>query len=188
MPFGGEYSTFIAAGVALVALLVLLATGKRLRQLLEKFRVRRAIKRLGVDVISKMVIPDGMDGHVFIEHVVLNPDHVLVVSVRRYPGAIFAGDNMDMWAQVTDGGSFKFPNPMHEIQAAILAVKSHMPTVDVKGVILFDRDSTFPKGKPPGVIHINEIAKQKRSARRDDVPDLVREAWNKLLALKSSAA
>ncbi|MDX1434986.1 MAG: nuclease-related domain-containing protein [Gammaproteobacteria bacterium] len=183
-----DYDTLIAAGIALGILLLLVLIGFWLRHFLEKYRIKRAIRRLGEDVISNVVIADGVEGHVFIEHVVLTPAHMLVVSVRRYPGAIFAANNMDMWAQVTDGGSFKFPNPLHEIQSAILAVKGHLPGIDVKGVIVFDRDSTFPKGKPDGVLHVSEIPKRKRGEAPPALSDEVRQAWSKLQALKTAAA
>ena len=159
MNIGEHMTTIIIAAVAVVLLLTIFVLSKPLRNVLDQFRVNRAIKRLGSESMSNVVISDGMDGHVFIEHLVLTPSRVLVVSVRRYPGAIFAAENMDMWAQVTDGGSYKFPNPLHEIASATAAVKSHLPAAAVSGIILFGRDSTFPKGKPDGVVHISEIAK-----------------------------
>jgi hypothetical protein len=177
-------NVLIAAGVAVVTLLILVILNKSIRNWVDKLRVGRAIKRLGTESMSNVVISDGMDGHVFIEHLVLTPAYVLVVSVRRYAGAIFAAENMEMWAQVTDGGSFKFPNPLHEVEAATLAVKSHLPGIEVKGLIVFDRESTFPKGKPAGVVHINEIVKDVGAAPHSDVPKPIREAWNKLVTLK----
>ena len=182
-----DYDTLVAAAIALGVLAVLVALGFWLRQFLEKLRIKRAIRRLGQDVISNVVVSDGVEGNVFVEHVVLTPGCVLVVSVRRYPGAIFAAENMDMWAQVTDGGSFKFPNPLHEIQSAILAIKGHLPGVDVKGVILFDRDSTFPKGKPAGVMHVSEIPRKKRGEPPPALPDEIVQAWGRLQALKTAA-
>ena len=176
----------IVAAVAVVLLLAIVVLAKPIRNLLDQFRVRRAIKRMGTESVSNVVLSDGMDGHVFIEHLVLTPSQVLVVSVRRYAGAIFAAENMDMWAQVTDGGSFKFPNPLHEIQATTAAVKSHLPDTTVSGIILFGRDSTFPKGKPDGVMHISELAKLPLPAAGAVVPETVRRAWDRLLELKSA--
>ena len=157
MNIGEHMTAIVVAAVVVVLLLAIFVLSKPFRNLLDQFRVKRAIKRMGTESMSNVVLSDGMDGHVFIEHLVLTPAQVLVVSVRRYPGAIFAAENMDMWAQVTDGGSYKFPNPLHEIETATAAVKSHLPDTAVSGVILFGRDSTFPKGKPEGVVHISEI-------------------------------
>jgi hypothetical protein len=187
MNIGEHLIAIIVAAVAMVLLLAIVVLSKPLRNFFDQFRVRRAIKRLGTESMSNVVLTDGMDGHVFIEHLVLTPSKVLVVSVRRYAGAIFAAENMDMWAQVTDGGSYKFPNPLHEVETATAAVKSHLPDTAVSGIILFGRDSTFPKGKPDGVVHINEITKLPKPGRDAVISEPVRKAWNRLLKLKTSA-
>lgn len=184
----GEYMTaIIVVAVVAVVLLAIFVFSKPLRNLVDQFRLRKAIKRLGADSMSNVVLSDGMEGHVFIEHLVLTPAKVLVVSVRRYPGAIFAAENMDMWAQVTDSGSYKFPNPLHEIQSAASAVKTHLPDVVVDGIILFGRDSTFPKGKPDGVMHVSEIAKLPAPGANTAVSEPVQKAWERLLEIKTSA-
>ena len=186
MSFGEYMPAIIAVTVAVILLLVILVLGKPIRNLFDQFRLTRAIKRLGTASMSNVVISDGMDGHVFIEHLVLTPSHVLVVSVRRYSGAIFAAENMDMWAQVTDGGSYKFPNPLREIVIATAAVKSLLPNVAVNGIILFGRDSTFPKGKPDGVMHISEIVKLPAPSRETVISEPVKKAWARLLELKTT--
>lgn len=187
MSFSENMPAIIAITVAVIVLLVILVVRRPIRNFFDRFRLTRAIKRLGTAFMSNVVLSDGMDGHVFIEHLVLTPRHVLVVSVRRYSGAIFAAENMDMWAQVTDGGSYKFPNPLHEIEIATAAVKSHVPDAAVNGIILFGRDSTFPKGKPDGVMHISEISKLPAPGRETVIPEPVKKAWDRLLALKTSA-
>lgn len=187
MSFSENMPVVIAGVVAVIVLLAVLVLAKPIRNLFEKFRVNRAIRRLGADSMSNLVLSDGMDGHVFIEHLVLTPTQVLVVNVRRYSGAIFAAQNMDMWAQVTDNGSYKFPNPLHEVETATAAVKSHLPDTDVSGIILFGQDSTFPKGKPEGVMHISEIAKLPAPGSGVSISEPLRQAWNRLLALKSAS-
>ena len=186
MNVGEHMTVIIVAAIALILLLAIVVLSKPLRNFVDQIRVSRAIKRMGTESMSNVVLSDGMDGHVFIEHLVLTPTEVLVVTVRRYPGAIFAAENMDMWAQVTDGGSYKFPNPLHEIETATAAVKSHLPDAAVSGIILFGRDSTFPKGKPDGVIHISEITKSLTPGRDSVVSEPVKKAWARLLELKTS--
>lgn len=186
MNVGEHMTVIIVVAIALILLLAIVVLSKPLKNFIDQIRVSRAIKRMGTESMSNVVLSDGMDGHVFIEYLVLTPTQVLVVSVRRYPGAIFAAENMDMWAQVTDGGSYKFPNPLHEVETATAAVKSHLPDAAVSGIILFGRDSTFPKGKPDGVIHISEITKLPTPGRDSVVSEPVRKAWARLLDLKTS--
>jgi hypothetical protein len=66
------------------------------------------------------------------------------------------------------------------------AVRSHVPDAPVSGIILFGRDSTFPKGKPDGVMHISEIAKFPVPARDTAIAEPVKKAWKRLLSLKTS--
>ena len=66
------------------------------------------------------------------------------------------------------------------------ALKSHVPDVAVSGMILFGRDSTFPKGKPDGVMHITEITKLPVPGEGTGVSEPVRRAWDRLLELKTS--
>ena len=186
MNIGEHMTAVVVIAVVVILLLLVVVLSKPLRNLFDRFRVGGAIKRLGTASMSNVVLSDGMEGHVFIEHLVLTPNKVLVVSVRRYSGAIFAAENMDMWAQVTDGGSYKFPNPLHEIETAMAALKSHVPDVAVSGIILFGRDSTFPKGKPDGVMHITEITKLPVPGEGTGVSEPVRRAWDRLLELKTS--
>ena len=134
MNIGEHMTAIIVAAVVVILVLLIVVLGRPLRNIFDRFRVGRAIRRLGTESMSSIVMSDGMEGHVFIEHLVLTPDKVLVVSVRRYSGAIFAAENLDMWAQVTDGGSFKFPNPLHEIETAMAALKSYLPDAPVSGV------------------------------------------------------
>ena len=186
MSFAENIPLIIAITVAVILLLVILVLGKPIRSQVERLRLTRAIKRLGTASMNNVVISDGLDGHVFIEHLVLTPRHVLVVSVRRYPGAIFAAENMDMWAQVTDGGSYKFPNPLHEVEIATAAVRSHVPDAAVNGIILFGRDSTFPKGKPDRVMQFSEIARLPAPGRGTVISEPVKKAWSRLLELKTA--
>lgn len=186
MNIGEHMTAVVVVAVVVILLLLTLVLSKPLRNLFDRFRVGRAIRRLGTASMSNVVLSDGMEGHVFIEHLVLAPNKVLVVSVRRYSGAIFAAENMDMWAQVTDGGSYKFPNPLHEIETAMAALKSHVPDTAVSGIILFGRESTFPKGKPEGVMHITEVTKLPMPGQDTPVSEPVRRAWDRLLELKTS--
>ncbi len=52
----------------------------------------------------------------------------------------------------------------------------------IKGVVLFDRDSSFPKGKPSGVIRISEIKGKKHKEKLPDLPESIREDWQRLAA------
>ena len=58
----------------------------------ELFLYRR-VRKLGIATLRNMVIPDGMDGRVLVENIILTPDGIYVLPVKRYCGIIFAADN-----------------------------------------------------------------------------------------------
>ena len=151
-----------------------------LRKFIDARRIRRAIGSLGAKVASDVAVPDGIDGTTYIDYLVMTPDYLLVVLVRRYPGAIFGAERIDQWAQVMREGSYKFANPLTELQDAVVAVKNHLPNVAVKGAVLFDQDSVFPKGKPDGVLHLPDIQAKASQTTLSDVPEELQQAWSRL--------
>ncbi|MDH3714312.1 MAG: NERD domain-containing protein [Gammaproteobacteria bacterium] len=166
-----------AAAVVIVAPWLLRAP---LRRYLDARRIRRAIRSLGAKVASDVVIPDGLDGTVNIDYLVMTPAYLLVVLVRRYPGAIFGAEKIDQWAQVMRKGSYKFANPLTELQDIVAVVRNQLPSVPVKGAVLFDQDSVFPKGKPDGVLHLPDIDAETKHTPLSDVPDELQRAWSTL--------
>ncbi|MDH3452787.1 MAG: NERD domain-containing protein, partial [Gammaproteobacteria bacterium] len=86
-----------------------------LRKYLDARRIRRAVRSLGAKVASDVAIPDGVEGTAYIDYLVMTPKYLLVVLVRRYPGAIFGAEKIEQWAQVMREGSFKFANPLTEL-------------------------------------------------------------------------
>ena len=60
------------------------------------------------------------------------------------------------------------------------AVKNHLPNVAVKGAVLFDQDSVFPKGKPDGVLHLPDIQGHASRTALSEVPEELQQAWSRL--------
>ena len=175
--------------VGLIAVL-LLSTALLLRTPIkhwfEKLSFKRAVQRLGIETINDLVLPDGMEGFVFIDYVILTPPDILVVSVKKYPGIIFASENIDQWTQLIGKRSYKFDNPLREVQVKVIAVKQYLPDTHVKGLVIFHRGSSFPKGKPDGVKQVNEIVDQKSAAQNQTLSQELEEGWNMLRDLKGS--
>ena len=151
-----------------------------LRKYLDARRIRRAVRSLGAKVASDVAIPDGVEGTAYIDYLVMTPKYLLVVLVRRYPGAIFGAEKIEQWAQVMREGSFKFANPLTELQDTLAVVRNRLPNVAVKGAVLFDHDSVFPKGKPDGVLHLPDIQPKTALMPLSEVPEELQHAWSRL--------
>lgn len=151
-----------------------------LRSQLENRTMLRKIRKLGRATLNNVVVPDGIGGTVFLEHVVLHPDGIFILPVRRYQGAVFAADKIDSWTQVTGRRSYKFPNPLPELESAMLAVRNITPNVTVEGRLLVTQEATFPKGKPEAVISFSEATQRWEAGRKGTISADLQAAWTNL--------
>lgn len=181
-----KWMVFITA-IAVTIISLLHMAGPSLRDFFEDWRISRSLARMGKEVLKKVVLPDGIEGQVTIDYLVLNNNGITVVRVKRYPGVIFGGEKMDQWAQVIDNGSHRFPNPLSELRNQIDVVRSLIPGVPVSGMLLFGRDSRFPKGKPDGVYLMSELKQQHRGVQ-DEVPEQLQEGWESLRTRRTADA
>jgi hypothetical protein len=160
-------------------ILALLFSYTTLRNWLKEQFLYRSVRKLGVAALRNIVIPDGMDGRVLIENIILSPDGIYILPIKRYCGIIFAADNIDTWTQVVGKRSYKFPNPLRELETYIMAVRNLLPDVNVAGYILVTRDAEFPKGKPERIIAVAAAADLLGITKRE-IPDQLRNAWENI--------
>lgn len=137
----------------------------------ERRNIKRAIRRLGAKVLSDVKLPDGVDGEIFIDYLVLTPEDIKVVTLKRYPGLIYGGEQLQDWTQVVNNRNHNFPNPLYEMKLKIMAVKAIVPNVPVNGLTLFCDDSRFPTNKPAGVFNLCDI--DSKSEKKPIPPELL---------------
>ena len=177
--YEAEFMTWGPVVVLLILAAILSYTA--LRNWLNEQYMYRCVRRLGVAAIRNIVLPDGMDGKVLIENIVLTPGGIYILPIKRYCGIIFAADNIGTWSQVVGKRSYKFPNPLPELDAYVMAVRTLLPTVSVEGRILVTNDADFPKGKPERIIPVSKIP-EALAIDKGEVSTQLREAWDKLKA------
>lgn len=144
-------------------------------------KINRYVRRVGVAVIRNIALPDGIDGRVSVENIVLTAEGIYILPIKRYCGIIFAADNIETWTQLVGKRSYKFPNPLPELDAYVMAVRNLIPDIKVEGRILVTSDATFPKGKPDRVIPVSSIT-EVLAVNKGEVPGQLRDAWDKLKA------
>lgn len=162
-------------------ILTLLFSYAALSNWLKEQFLYRSIRKLGVAALRDIVIPDGMDGRVLIENIILTPNGIYILPIKRYCGIIFAADNIDTWTQIIGKRSYKFSNPLRELETYIMALRNLLPAVNIAGCILVTRDAEFPKGKPERVIPV-EAAADLLGIRKGEIPLQLKQAWNNLKA------
>lgn len=168
----------MALGVALVFLLKPVLV-RWLRECL----IKRTIRKFGDRAIHKVVLPDGMDGEVFVENLVLTAEAIVIVSVKRYDGLIYGGVNTDMWTQVLKGRNYPFLNPFTELNIAISALRQLLPQTKVESIVVFAGGGTFPKGKPKGVMTLSDLRGMRYTKR---APERLLADWEVIKRLKKN--
>ncbi|HEB80516.1 MAG TPA: NERD domain-containing protein, partial [Chromatiales bacterium] len=93
----------------------------------ERRRIQRTVRRLSQEGLRDVVIPDGIDGVLQIDCLLLTHRGVLVLDLRPYAGMLFGAEHIDYWTQITKGGSYRFPNPLHENRLRVQAVRTLLP-------------------------------------------------------------
>ena len=163
----------------IILVFIVLVFWRPIRRRWSELRLRRAIKQLGKTVLHDISVPDGMDGNIHVEYLVLTPASILMLSVNRFKGVIFAGDNIDLWTQVLDNRSFKFDNPLIMLEEGVASMRTLVPGIEIKGYMVFTDDSEFPKGKPERVLLLSDLKKMACN-KNDQIAEKIQQAWDKL--------
>ncbi len=167
-------------GLLLLAAIISILFFNKIKRAYTDWYLFHSVKKLGHTIRRNIILPDGMDGTICIDNLVLMPDRILVVSVGRYQGSIFASENIDVWTQVVGKRSYKFNNPLLKLEQDIATVRAHVPKIKVSGILIFSDDVDFPKGKPDNVISVAEAKRCFGIIGAEKINDEYLNAWNKI--------
>ena len=140
------------------------------------------LKRLGIKGISNFEFPDGLGNHFTIDRLVMRHDGISLLMLMQYPGSIFCADDIDEWTQLLAGKSYRFKNPLIELEYQVKAVSARVPDVNVNGFLLFDHQARFPKGRPDRVIGLDSLPASLKRDGKKQVHASVESAWEELCA------
>jgi len=151
-----------------------------IRKSLNERKIMAAINKFGSEVWHDILLPDGLGGITYIEHLLLRDKSITVLSLKRYRGVIFAGQHIDEWTQVLNNNSYRFPNPLKKLEADAMAINNLVSDVDVQGLVLFTSESEFPKGKPDNVMLFSEMEAELKSSSKIELSPFLQTARKEL--------
>jgi hypothetical protein len=144
-----------------VGVLALIALGvwsyARLRRIAELRSLRAALKDASYELAHDVLIPDGMDGRLHLDFLLLTQRGILVLDLREVPGMIFGGDQMNDWAVMTRTRRYSFANPQGPLLDRVAAVRQFAGDTPVEGRVLFTSRARFPKGRPKSVLMLDSL-------------------------------
>jgi len=115
------------------------------------------LDKIAFERIEHIVIPDGDEGEIHIDHLALTAQGLLVIDVKDVTGAVFGSDKMQDWTVISADRRFTFANPQPALHDRIAAVRQIVRQVPVAGRIVFLDGASFTKGVPGLVATLDEL-------------------------------
>ena len=140
-----------------VAIILILAAWWIYRRRRGGNRLQRILAEISHDRIDAMVIPNGDDGEIQIDHLLLTSQGLLIVDIKDVEGIVFGSDKMNEWTVISDERRYTFPNPQEALYDRVAAVRHIVRQVPVEGRILFLDGAEFTKGTPNLVSNLDEL-------------------------------
>ena len=81
----------------------------------------------------------------------------MVIAYKPYVGNIYCAERIAEWTQVIGQKSFKFENPLFELDNQLTALTLALGNVPLKGYLFFSHSAVFPKGHPDSVLQPDSI-------------------------------
>ncbi len=151
-------SEAVAIAIIVIALLmILLVNRKRLLARLREWRIQRCLDRIGAEQIRNLVCADGLDGYYSIDRLALVDDAILLISYKPYGGNIYCAEHISEWTQVVGQKSFKFDNPLFELENQLTSLRQLTGSAPLRGYLFFNLSAVFPKGHPDSVLTPDNI-------------------------------
>ena len=181
----GQYLLLIISALLLVAVVIFL-NRQKIKYAWLNFKTRYRLNRLGFEQKVNFQWPDGMGHHFTIDRLILRQDGISLLAYKQYPGKIFCADNIDDWTQMLGQKSYRFKNPLSDLDDQIKAISASIPDVPVNGFLFFDHLAEFPKGHPDRVIYLESIPAELTPGKDQDVKASVMSAWTQLTGVSQA--
>ena len=174
--FGG----YLVGGLVLITLVVWLI--RRIKSSSPERRIEKIIKVESQDYAKNIVLSDGMYDFLFVDYLVLMKGNIVAVDVHHLEGYIFGGDQIEQWAQVINGKSNKFKNPLYRVRLVQQQINQLVKDADIEARVIFGADSSFPKGVPEGVLRFDTLRDDLTMLDKNDyLAESMSKTWEEIM-------
>lgn len=125
--------------------------------LARRSKLEQALDEIGYGRVHNLVLPNGDDGEILIDQLILTTQGLLIIEVKEVTGAVFGSDKMQDWTVISADRRFTFRNPQPGLYDRIAAVRQVVRQVPVAGRIVFLDGAEFTKGMPGHVTTLDEL-------------------------------
>jgi hypothetical protein len=127
------------------------------RRLNRRNRLEQVLDDIGYERLNALLIPNGDEGEIQIDHIFLTSRGLLIVDIKDVVGKVFGSDQMQEWTVISEDRRFTFSNPQPALYDRIAAVSHIVRQVPIAGRILFLDGAEFTKGVPSLVASLDEL-------------------------------
>jgi len=120
-------------------------------------RLQKVLNDISHDRIDDLLIPNGDDGEIQIDHLLLTSQGLLIVDIKDVVGTVFGSNKMQEWTVISQDRRFTFANPQPALYDRIAAVRHIVRQVPVAGRVVFLDGAEFTKGVPELVTGIDDL-------------------------------
>lgn len=169
--------------IMLVAAILAFINRRKLRRHWQEWSTHRSLNRIGIKQKSNLKFPDGLGGHFNIDRLVMLHNSILMISFKPFSGNIYCADNIPQWTQIIGQKSFKFENPLFDLEYQTNVIRTHAPDVPIQGFLFFDHSAAFPKGHPEQILFPGNIPEYFFRNNCPEADNKVLATWDILLDL-----
>jgi hypothetical protein len=119
--------------------------------------LKRQLRHICTEYKRHLVIPDGLDGYIELDYLLLTSHGLVVLDYRDIQGTIFPGVNLDLWTVLQDKQRFSIQNPFTTMRHRLNAVRALVKDVPVSGVVVFPDEVHFGNEAPENVIKQSQL-------------------------------
>ena len=152
-----ELNTLDAGWLLLLIVVLLAVWWYYRRRFVTRTGLDRVLKSIAFERMDGLVLPNGDEGVIQIDHLLLTSQGLLVLHVKEAPGTVFGGDKLQDWTVIAADRRYTFSNPQHALYDRIAAIRQVVRDVPVEGRILFLEGAEFAKGVPDLVCLPDEL-------------------------------
>ena len=110
--------------------------------------------------------------------------NIVAVDIHHLEGYIFGGDQIEQWAQVINGKSNKFKNPLYRVRLVQQQIKQLVKDADIEARVIFGADSSFPKGVPDGVLRFETLREDLNMLDKNDyLAESMSKTWEEIMKI-----
>jgi hypothetical protein len=143
--------------IAAAAAVLLLTAWLIYRRRMGGNRLQRVLDEIAYDRVDGVLIPNGDEGEIQIDHLLLTSRGLLIVEIKDVAGTVFGSDKMEKWTVISNETRFTFSNPQPAMYDRIAAVRHIVRQVPVEGRLVFLDEAEFTKGVPDMVADIDQL-------------------------------